>query len=260
MIPSPRRALAIILVLLAGPPSMARAQIVNVQTRFSELVEDGVSASFDASADWRTGNIDLLVLGGQASVQYGLGAQQLMGSLRGELTLGESIEDGRRTFEHIRYRYWFANRWSIESFAQHEFDPQRRYRVRLLLGLGPRWVPIHEEPRSLALGLALMGERIEISEGLQEDSGQRSSFLRASSYIIGRISLGDALSLTQSFYVQPRVMVPRDFRLLAETGLMIPLTEIVALNFAFIAAMQSRPPEDVAPLDTRLLSQITIRL
>jgi hypothetical protein len=252
-----RLALACVLAALVGA-APAAAQIVNVQSRFSELQEEGAKAAIEASADWRTGNLNLLVLGAQGSVQYGHGNSQVMGSVRGEVTLADGIDDGRRTFEHLRYRYWLSERWAAETFVQHEFDPQRRLRLRFLAGAGPRWVPLHGELGALSVGLAVMGERTELSAGEADDAGRVHDVLRASSYVIGRLEVSETVTLSQSFYFQPRFDRPSDYRLLSETGIVVPLTENLALSLSFVAAMQSRPPEGVAPLDTRLLNRLAV--
>lgn len=246
------RWLVVFAILAAARP--AAAGIVNVQSFLASEAPEGVSGSVTGSADWRTGNTELLMLAANPIVRYRSGDHLGLVIVSGQLgdSAGERII--AKTFEHVRYRYTFTERLLGEVFAQHEYDQFRDLELRALIGVGPKLDLVERDGVELGVGVAYMLEfervRSTNAEGTQH---------RASSYVLGRVKVNDKVDFVETFYVQPLLTDPGDLRLLNDSALVVKLTDKVSLTSSFNLAYDSEPPTDgVDSLDTTLKTSITV--
>lgn len=267
------RARPFLLLALLLLPLAARAQIVNVQALFDETAPQGLSAALEGSADWRTGSTDVLLLRGGAVGQYKVGSRALLGALRGEYGWAKGTVISSRLFEHLRYRQRVSDWLAAEAFAQHEFDRFRRLELRALLGAGPRftlWPQQLQQPqaavqertyeRQLVVGVALMAELERLQRDAQPDAGQRTLDARVSSYVLGRLKFRENVELVETFYVQPLLVRPRDFRIRNETQLTVQLTKQLSAGVGYVVTYDRYPPAGVPKLDTGLHSTLLLKL
>jgi hypothetical protein len=250
--------LALLLCTLAVQP--ARAQIVNVQSLFAEDAPLGPSAGTELSLDWRTGANDYFSVRGSLLGQYRTQRQVLLGVIRGEYGKSNGERILARSLEHVRLRHQVTERIAAETFVQHEYDAFRRLQLRMLLGAGPRVHLLASEPLRVTGGVALMLEHERLASDAQEDAGLRTSDLRLSSYVLGRLALGENVSLVETFYVQPRAGAPSDLRLLNETALVVKANAYVSLAVGFTATYDSRPPAAIPRSDTQLRTTLGLTL
>lgn len=252
----------VVLVLLAVAPGVAHAQIVNVQGALAKPPEsDGVNAQLEARVDWRAGNNPLLDLGGAANVLARHGRVLGLAIVRGEYGRGRDSTFKRKTFEHLRVRATLDCRWRMEAFVQHEMDAFRRLAVRALAGAGPALQILATPSASMLAGAAYLFEyeRLDGREGAP-DAGARGTAHRASIYITGTEKLGATTTLNQTVYVQPRLDAAGDIRLLGELSLTSKISERVAVNQAFVAAYDRRPPAGIERYDTQLRFSVLVTL
>ena len=248
----------VLLTLLVAAP--AAAQIVNVQSVFTDDAPLGVSGGIDAAVDWRTGSNDFLALRGALAGQWRGERGQVLALARGEYGLSQGLTTLNRVLEHLRYRHSLTERWGAESFLQHEYDGFRRLQLRALLGAGPRFRLIREEKLNLALGLALMLEHERLRQDDQPDAGARTTDLRLSSYALAGLPVAENVELTETVYVQPRLDAPADLRVLNETALVVRPNAHFSLGLAFVLTWDRRPPASIAPLDTQLRTTLGFKL
>ncbi|MDF1563690.1 MAG: DUF481 domain-containing protein [Deltaproteobacteria bacterium] len=251
------RALLILLSLALATP--AAAQIVNVQSRFDARPEDGLHGALSGSADWRTGNTEYLALRLKLSGTGSFGDHLILLAASAEYGVASGADEPflSRLFEHLRYRHAFGELVSAEAFVQHEYDRFRKLQLRFLAGAGLRLDLVSSETWGAAIGLAAMLDHEELIEG----RGQ-ATVGRFSSYLIGRASLSESLSLTESVYAQPRIDLPSDIRLLSETSLNVKAAAWLSVAVSFTLAWDSDPPADfdpeVQPLDTQFKTTVAV--
>jgi hypothetical protein len=248
----------LLLCALAAPA--AHAQIVNIQALFSEEARLGPSAGAELSADWRTGANDLFTVRGSVLGQYRTERRALLGVLRGEYGKSNGERILARTLEHLRFREQHTLRLATEAFAQHEYDAFRRLQARALVGAGPRVHLFSSERLRVTSGLALMLEHERLARDAQVDAGQRTTDLRFSTYVLGRLALGENVSLVETLYAQPRVDAPEDLRLLNETSLVVKANAYVSLGVSLTAIYDSRPPASIPRSDTQLRTTLGLTL
>jgi hypothetical protein len=254
---APSRLLLLLCTLAAHP---ARAQIVNIQSLFTEEAKAGPSGGLELGGEWRTGANELFTVRGALLGQYRWGEHALLAVIRGEYGKSNGERILARTLEHLRARTQLTPRLAAEAFAQHEYDAFRRLQLRALLGAGPRVHLFTSERLRLTSGLALMLERERLASDAQEDAGARSTDLRFSAYLLGRIGLGENVSLVETFYAQPRAGAPSDLRLLNETALVVKANQYVSLSVGFTATYDSRPPATIPRSDTQLRTTLGLTL
>ncbi len=245
-------------VLLLTLPLVARAQIVNVQARFAAEPEPGLHGGVSASADWRSGSVDILTLRAALTGHALYGRHLGLAFIEGEYARASGEKIIQRTMEHLRYRYDLFERLALETFLQHELNEFRRINLRALAGAGPRTTLVRGEHFTAALGLALMVEREHLRQDGEADAGRRTTELRLSSYAVGQVEVFKNLSLAQTVYVQPRVDRFADVRLLNQTALTAKANENVGLTLSLNLFWDRAPPASVPPLETALRTTLAV--
>ena len=147
-----------IIALASVAAEEAEAGIVNVQSALATEAKEGASGSITASADWRTGNSRLLLLGISPVARYRAGKHLFITILRGDYGKSGDNEIVKKAFEHVRYRYDFHPRILGELFQQTTYDKFRLLRMRALVGAGPKFDLVARKQISLSLGIAYMLE------------------------------------------------------------------------------------------------------
>ncbi len=252
MIPVVRTALAAVLVLALAAP--ARAGIVNLTSILSSDAPEGVSGSVTGSADWRTGNTELLLLSAAPIARYKAGRHLGIGILNGALGRSGGADIIKNAFAHVRYRYQIVPRVLGETFAQYSFDEFKNLEIRALVGAGPKFDVILRKEFEVAVGVAYMleFERADLPD-VDDDLAHR-----ASSYVNVRVKANTTVDFVETAYVQPRLTDFSDTRLLSDTSLVVKLTKDISLTNTLSIAYDSEPIGDVEELDTALKTSISI--
>ena len=238
--------------------SAANAGIVNVQSILATEAKPGISGAIALSADWRTGNTDLLVASAAPIARYRAGRNLLVGIVRGEIGRSRGADIIFKTFEHLRYRYTLSRFIDGELFGQHEFDKFRRLKLRALVGMGPKVTLTKSKRFHAAVGVAYMLEYEQLRDDGASDSGQSELQHRASNYITGSFEIDERVQAIETFYIQPRLTDAGDIRLLNESQLVVKLTKKVSLTTTFTLSYDRRPPDTIEKLDTALKSGLTL--
>jgi hypothetical protein len=257
-------ALGLGVVAVIAAPRAAHAQIVNVQNLVGQDLPEGFSGAVDATADWRTGNVELLIVSGAATVRYKRSDHLIFGIVRGSYgRVGEEDEREQiigNTFEHLRYRWKWTDRVTAEIFVQHEFDEFRRLQFRALAGLGPRFTLVSQKELGLVVGVAYLYEREQLDdkEGTT-DAGAEASAHRLSSYVLFTSALNEVVTFAETGYFQPDLTDPGDFRFLSETQLLVKLNDWLTFRTAFVFAHDASPPETVEKTDTSMQTGLSVK-
>src|SRR5207302_7329690 len=113
----PRLAFAIVMAAALALPSLGRAQIVNVQPLLDKQARPGFSGTVEAAADWRSGNTNLTLLGGDAVGQWRRDRHLVFLTLHGELGTKSGVEFVSKDLEHLRYRVRLHRALAAEAFV-----------------------------------------------------------------------------------------------------------------------------------------------
>jgi len=253
----PRLRLLFFCLALVLPGLGARAAagaIVNIQTKFSDAPEEGLSGVAQFSLDWRTGNSELLALKGGLTGIYQHQRHLLLFTAQGEYGVALSETNLARSFEHLRYRLSFGSKLALEAYIQHEYDAFRHLLLRALAGVGVRYNFFDQKEFGLSSGLSVMAEHERQTKG----GGNRSD-PRASLYLLGRLRLAERVVMTETLYYQPRLTGFSDLRLLNESALVVEATELFSISLGFSASLDTAPPDGVKTLDTRFKTELKFK-
>lgn len=241
-------------VLVAVLCGTASAQIVNVQGALAKAPPtDGAAGEVSLKLTWREGNNPFFDIGGSAVVLGRRGRVLGLALARGEYGRSRGITLTEKTFEHLRARITLDCYWKWEVFAQHELDRFRRLSFRAVAGTGPALQIIDSERVGILAGGAYLFEveRLDEREGTI-DAGREDVTSRVSLYITGHEDVTEGVSIVQTVYVQPRILVPSDLRILGELAVQHKLSKRIALKDSLVIAYDDSPPDKVERFDSAL--------
>ena len=278
---SSMRPLCFTLALLAALSATAdvSAQPVNAETLRTEPFEPGWAGTIDGNLSLSRGNVDAVTVGGSAQVEHQ--------TLHDEAPMADEAPDARppfilhrtllrtsaqlsskdggniinRGFAHARASNMWHRRVGSDVFTQLQYDQFQRLRLRTLLGVGARFVFVHERRGQLwgATGYMFEHERINVETGAPDDP--RTTAHRWSSYLAARLSvLDDKLLIKNTLFYQPRLDAFADFRLLEELEVVAKVTDAFALGASLSVLHDHRPPTGVERSDLRLMTTFKISL
>ena len=232
----------------------------------------GYGGHVDGSLSWRTGNVEQLEVGTGFRAQYarfgirtstvGVSAPPIEHIyLIGHLAVGIQGSDRFKNsgFLHLRYTRYFGAWCASEVFAQAQYNEFVRLTQRQLLGLGGRVEVIRDELIELATatGIMLEYERQDVPE---DGPDARDIFsIRSTSYVSLKVyAEAPKLTAVNTVYVQPRLDVPSDIRVLNEGEVSVALMQSVEFALAFSLRFDSRPVTGIDQVDTRLVNKLRL--
>lgn len=244
-------------LLVAALPTVGAAQ-VNVEPLRGEDPPEGVSGSLSGDLTIQTGNTDFVRVGLEARLNEVRGSTTTLVVGNGGLGfLGTSRFASSGLF-HYRRMYDRFEWASPEWYAQVNYDRARDLRFRTVVGGGVRSPVVRGEWGHLGAGTGFMleDERLAIPDTAAHPD--HTTVVRSSSYGNFRVVTDRDLVLTSTTYVQPQVDRIRDVRILEELALTTPVTDRVSLRISFDLRYDSRPPDGLSGLDTRLRTGLTL--
>lgn len=250
-------------VLVAGD---ARAQ-VNTEALRPAKLESGWGGDAEGNMALSRGNIRLLDLGGSGRVLY----QTLHnpGSLvpyiehrvflaaNGRLAERAGATFINQGFTHLRWTWMPHERVGPEVFSQYQFNEFLRLQIRALAGGGLRVDLVHREHLMIwgASGYMIEYNKIRVEPGAPD--APETLEHRSTSYLTVRLELLEGkLRLQNTLYVQPRIDLLSDLRLLDDLEFSGKITDRFSLGSSFSLLHDSAPPTGVVPTDLRLTSNV----
>lgn len=159
-----------------------------------------------------------------------------------EYSTSFGVESANNSFIHLRYNYYFAEKDSIEIFAQANEDNFRSLESRKLVGLSYR----HEINRAQAYGIGLFSEH---EDYLVQEQPQTFDQVRVNLYWVYSKDLTQTSFIANTLYYQPNVEEPSDFRAYNKLSINTAITDNLYMTFGILAEHDSRPVLDVKKTD-----------
>lgn len=250
-----------VLVLALGATAVAgrpAAGQVNVEALRPDDPPAGVSGSLSGDLTVQAGNTDFVRVGVEGrryevsdsvtTLIVGHGGLGLLGSRR---FASSGLLHYRDTY---RLHRWFAPEW----YAQTNYDRSQALSFRALVGGGARTPRVGGEWGQIGGGTGFMLEHERLAVPDTAVHPRHTTVIRSSSFATVRVVTDDDLVVTSTTYVQPQVGEWGDVRVLEDLALATPVTERLALTVSFDLRYDSRPPDDIARLDARLRTGLTL--
>lgn len=266
------------LLLVVAAPSSARANPVNAEKLMSGPVHDGWKGGLESRISLSNGNVDRLDFATTGSLQfltlYPEGAGHRRPPPEGTppffrdrwvlITNGTFIRAGgkditNKGFGHTRYTRMWIPRLGSDFFAQVQFNEFTRLRVRIIGGVGARVDPVRTHYFQLWGGSGYMIE-YELNDTVDGDPHPAELVNhRWTNYVAMQLRLlQDRLLLQNTTYVQPLLTDFSDFRVLDAVQLEGRIADNLAMGFDFQVQYDSRPPQEIVPLDLLLGSYLRL--
>ena len=217
------------------------AQIVNIEDkRTTPLDSTGWTGLFDAGFTLVDNGRRVITVNGRATVQAQRYRHTWMSFSDLALVRAADQDFVNQGFQHLRYNYDWADRWTYEAFAQVQYNERILVGLRTLLGTGVRHQLLStQEEKGLFVGLAYMYEYDEVAE--------RTIFHRdhrLSSYLSFRVRPTSTLRLAGTTYYQPLLTDWGTYRVSTRTQASLTITEKLSFTSTFELTYDARLQED----------------
>ena len=241
----------LLIVLAAAFPSSMSAQ-VDVETLRRDDPPLGYSGTFGGDLTLRTGNVDLIQLGLNArlySVRESV-TRLIVGN--GGLGLLSGSRFSSSGLLHYRQTYAYNETFSPEWYGQLNYDRPQLLSFRAVTGGGARTSFASGEWGQFGMGGALMleHERLNLPDTAVHDD--QTTVVRWSYFLTLRVVPNEKLVITSTTYLQPVVGDFDDIRTLANLRVATSVTDALDLTVSFDLRYDSKPPDGISAVDTRL--------
>lgn len=243
----------------ATPDALSAQTILNVERfQFGEL--DGAHGAVQLSGSGQLGNVRFLEASVEGTVGYA-GERHWPRLVLGGRFLSEdddeAILDDR--FLQLRYSYILDAGARTFHFVQIQRNETFRLRSRFLLGSGARRTVTGGDSGALDAGTGLMWEVERLDpDVLDEGADERRRTWRLANLASAHYELATGAEIWNVLYFQPALDDPRDFRLLNELSLGVPLADRVSLALGADWRHDSRPPGDLRRDDLTFRTGVSV--
>ncbi len=236
---------------------------------------EGFSGSTAYSLTWRTGNVNLILLGANLRLQWASFYDRPKPLHHNTSSTNRQLKDlfylilngkyGTRGkdnfinngFGHFRWTHMWLSWLGTELFTQIQYNEFIRLRQRFLAGGGFRADVIEEDYAEVHLGTTYMleFENLDVpDDGVDEPQTLNH---RWSNYLSIKLYLSEPnVSLVETIYIQPRFDDFADIRVISEAELQISLGSNFSFAIGLSIRFDNRPPAEVEKLDTTLTNRI----
>lgn len=248
----------IVFIAAAIVPSIAAAQIVNIQPLLGPEDRPGFSLELNGGMELRTGNVDLFTGKASLLMRYQLGRHRFVSTSAGALGIKNDAQYLNNLFSHLRHQVFFFDWFAWETWIQGAENRFTRLRLRALVGTGPRFDVVRREAFHLAAGLHYMLEHETLEGGGNPDESLNELNHRSNTYLTLTWDMVEGLSLQETVYIQPKLTNPfADFRVSNEIQLTAKVTKHFGLGTSFQLRYDHAAPGDVEALDTTTMATLT---
>lgn len=218
----------------------------------------GKSGEIDLDLTARSGNVDLFELGAGISLSFSQGRSALIMVASGDIGWEGGERFSNEALGHLRYVRSMLERVQMESFLQSNYDQSRNLNFRALGGLGLRFRLMQQDESRAWLGASFLleHERNEVLPGYLH--AEETSDPRGSAYLSFGVRINKTTDATGTFYYQPRLDDPDDFRVLIDYRLTVSVTEAVSLNTSVSLQHDSDPVDSVSESDFKLTTGLSV--
>lgn len=241
-----------ILILIFGFSFSAKSQILNAESLRKVTDTSGFSGSVSLDFSIKRDANEHLGFASKTHLQYKMNPHLIL--LKNDIEL-ESIGDNK--FEnsgifHLRYNYRFHPKIAWEVFTQAQYNKISKIEFRYLLGTGPRLKLTNSEKYKFYLGLLVMYEHEELSDGI----GPINRDIRGSSYLSFSLYPTKNVSLTSTTYYQPKLKKFADYRVSNQTSLLIDIFEDFVFKTSYTFLYDEMPAVGIPNSQYKLTSGI----
>ncbi|MCC6864879.1 MAG: DUF481 domain-containing protein [Ignavibacteria bacterium] len=212
------------------------AQVVNVESRRMRTDTTGWSGTAEGSFQYSKSVDEIFDFGALFHLQYKTKNDLWLFLNEMRIIKGAGKQFVNTGFAHIRYNRKITKdllRWEI--FTQYQYNKALDVGQRILAGTGPRFKIYDSDIFHAYFGALYM---FEYQESVDKSIVERNH--RTSSYISLTLQF-ERFEIRNTTYYQPDMMELKDYRILAQTDLLIMLTDELSFTTGFNYRFDTRP-------------------
>jgi len=256
-----RAELLLLCSVLLLPPGLRPAPLeaqVNIEVLRTDSLPMGRSGSVGGDLSIRTGNVDFVALDFRGRVYDVTPTETRLLVGNGGLGFLAQSRFASNGLIHYRRSYTAVSSYvDPEWFGQINYDRSRQLTFRAVAGGGIRTAFAQGDWGQFGAGSSGMLEYERLALPDTASHPQRTLGARWSNFLTLRVVPSETLVIASTTYVQPALTDFGDYRALENLRLSASVTETLALTVSFDLRYDSRPPDGLAALDTRLRTGVT---
>lgn len=251
-----RRLSAVLLILLSfAAPIRAQVDIEALRATDPPL---GRSGSIGGDISVRTGNVDFIAFDLRARMYEVTSTETRLLIGDGGVGFLDRSRFASAGLLHYRRSYTaVSTRYTPEWYGQMNYDRAQRLTFRALGGGGLRTGFAQGEWGDFGAGSGVIVELERLSIEESDPHPTNTLEVRWTNFLTLRVVPTENLVITSTTYVQPAVGDFGDYRALEKLRIAATISETLALTVSFDLRYDSRPPEQISALDTRLRTGVT---
>ena len=215
-------------------PVVSISQVVNVESK-RQSDESGISGSTETSfeynsskqVDWEFSNTSYLQWD---NINFSI---LFLNEINFDRAGG--VDFSNDGYQHLRISRHLNSRYTLESFAQNQFDPVRNIKNRKLLGIGLRYRIFNQN----FFGISNFYENELLS------SDDRLSTIRLNLYLRLNLQLNELVSLIFTNYIQPDIIHMEDLKFANETDIRFKISKRLSFSNSLSISYDSYPANGV---------------
>jgi len=237
----------ILIITLVATAFAASAQILNIEQERIKTDTTGWEGSAKISFQFTKTDQEIWTGGAYMHVQYRTKRSLYLSLTEYNLNKCSGSDFVNAGAQHFRYNYKFKDWFIGEMFTQAQFNKILKVKFRWLVGAGPRFKIINTKPFSMYIAALYMYEHEEL---YGSDIINRTH--RLSSYLSSTLKIRDNLCLINASYIQPKITMFSDFRILSQSDLKISITKHFSFLLSYVYTYDAFPAAGV-PKETHYL-------
>ncbi len=239
-----KRIYLIILFLYSG-------LVAQVNTEKYRTAKDTLGFKFQSeiNATIQKGNVEFQEVSIEALSQYNFNASSYLMIVSGDL----GWEDGKRfsnsMLAHVRNIREVSAFLKLELFGQLDYDAEHLLLWRALAGAGTRILLFGQKDNQGWMGNSLFYEQEKYDLARSAKHARETNNIRFNTYLAINKKLKDFFTWHGVAYYQPKIDNWDDFKLIAETGLLVAFEENISLSIGFNYRYDSLPADGIKKND-----------
>jgi len=237
--------------------NIASAQ-VNIERLRKTALDSGFQGNFSVKFGLLSGNSSVQTFTGELRLDYTKNPYHVFLISNAKRGKNDSRLFQNKGFIHLRAKRTITEFYSIETFAQEEFNDFTRLEERNLFGGGVRFkaFSIHAEKKKkvnllVNVGVGFMWENENYKDGIEE-----TNILRSSNYISVNWKVKERLRLAATGYYQTDVSRTADYRMLFNGSLGFNITKRLLFTINLNYRYDSEPVQKVKNFDAEITNGI----
>ena len=209
----------------------------------------GFSLQSEIEATVQKGNVDFQEVSVETISQYKLDNSKYLLIVSGDFGWEDGESFSNAVLFHVRNIREISRSLKLELFGQIDYDAEHLLIWRALAGIGTRVQLFSEKSSESWMGNSLFFEREEYDLMPSAKHPSQTNGIRFNTYLTLGKKLKDFFTWHGVIYYQPKIDKWNDFKLIAETGLVIEIEDKISLSIGFNYRFDNAPADGIEKND-----------